>query len=64
MLVALGVAGLVLPVLQGFLLLAPGGWLLSKDAPLLGQGVGCFKACFSGLSLRGKHIRKHVWERR
>ena len=63
-LVVLGVAGLVLPILQGLLFLALGGVLLSRDVPLFGRGVGWFKACFPGISTATERIKNSARERR
>ncbi|MBY0431850.1 MAG: YbaN family protein [Rhodospirillales bacterium] len=48
--VVLGVAGLVLPVLQGFLFLAVGLSLLSTESPMVARWVERMRRCFPRLA--------------
>jgi uncharacterized membrane protein YbaN (DUF454 family) len=59
----LGVAGLVLPILQGWLLIALGALLLSKDIPFFARVVRWVKTRFPEVSRTGERLKGAVLAR-
>lgn len=56
----LGIAGLVLPVLQGWLLIALGALLLSPDVPLFGRLLTWLEVRFPPLRSALHRVRRRV----
>jgi uncharacterized membrane protein YbaN (DUF454 family) len=56
----LGLLGLVFPVLQGWLFLALGAILLSKDLPLFNRMLGRIKSRFPGIGRAAERLRKQL----
>ena len=59
-LLLLGVAGLVLPVLQGWLFIALGALLLSPDVPVFGRLLMWLESHFPPLRSAIRHARRRV----
>jgi hypothetical protein len=59
-LLVLGVAGLVLPVLQGWLFIALGAWLLSPDVPVFARLLNWIEDRFPPLRSAIHHARRRV----
>ena len=60
MLIILGVVGVVLPLLQGWLFLAMGALLLSKDVPVFGRMVAWISQRFPSVDRTIKRILKAI----
>ncbi|HVN77357.1 MAG TPA: hypothetical protein VMT19_13645 [Thermoanaerobaculaceae bacterium] len=56
----LGLAGLVLPVLQGWLFLAIGALLLSPDVPVFARALAWFEDRFPRLRAVVGHARRRI----
>ena len=64
LMIILGVVGLFLPVLQGFLLLGVGGMVLYRDVPILPRMVSRIEDRFPIIGrIKGK-IRKPLFQRK
>jgi uncharacterized membrane protein YbaN (DUF454 family) len=56
----LGLLGLVFPILQGWLFLALGAILLSRDVPLFNKVLGRIKSRFPGIGRAAERLRKQL----
>lgn len=62
MLLLLGVAGLVLPILQGFLLIAAGIMLLARDVPLFARIASQIRERFPRTSHAAETAKRRIAE--
>jgi uncharacterized membrane protein YbaN (DUF454 family) len=56
----LGLLGLVFPVLQGWLFLALGAILLSRDLPFFNRVIARIKGRFPGIGQAAERLRKQL----